>query len=140
VPNGVIQNYRLVVIPPRGSPSTIDQGLATAMQLLVLPYSTYRFTLSACTNGGCTSSTLTSFSTPEDVPQNQSAPVSTSLSNGSIALSWSPPDASNGVVLEYQLWMRLSSQARIAREAIFRDTDIREAVFRRAGFPPLAMT
>lgn len=65
-PNGRIQDYRILVIPSRGSPATLSAGLALSATLRVQPFSTYRFSLTVCTNGGCTSSSLVSFSTPED--------------------------------------------------------------------------
>ena len=65
-PNGVLQVYRLLVVPPSGSSYTLDLGLALSAQVPVSPYQTFHFILTVCTNAGCGLSGLVLFTSPSD--------------------------------------------------------------------------
>ncbi|XP_038072643.1 usherin-like isoform X1 [Patiria miniata] len=103
-PNGVIQEYR---ITEAGTADPIYVGDATVFEFLhggLFPYTSYTYTLVACTSTGCTSSNPISITTPEAPPQGVSSPVHVVVSATILELYWSPPAVPNGIITSYQLY------------------------------------
>ncbi|KAK7153113.1 hypothetical protein R3I93_011118 [Phoxinus phoxinus] len=71
----------------------------------LIPGSTYRFQIAACTGGGCTLSDPGVAHTEESSPEEVPAPNILSLSPHSLNVSWTPPLKPNGVISSYGLWM-----------------------------------
>lgn len=75
--------------------SFIDDGLQ--------PFTEYSYIVEACTNGGCTNSSLVSNTTLEALPDMVSELMVSSLSARSLVLSWEGPGSLNGVLTEFIL-------------------------------------
>ncbi|KAG3258086.1 usherin, transcript variant X1 [Ictidomys tridecemlineatus] len=100
--NGIIQSYRLqrngMFYPFRFDTVTFNY---TDDELL--PFSTYTYTVQACTSGGCSTSKPTNITTPEAAPSGVSPPVLWVISASQINASWSPPSIQNGKITKYLL-------------------------------------
>ncbi|XP_068597953.1 usherin [Brachionichthys hirsutus] len=101
-PNGVIQSYRI----QRNNISfsfTFDSTILSYFDEDLLPFSTYSYSVIACTSEGCITSPHTSITTLDAPPASVEAPrVETSTSN-SLNISWSKPPTQNGGVTKYVL-------------------------------------
>uniref|UniRef100_A0A8C7Q6N4 Usher syndrome 2A (autosomal recessive, mild) n=1 Tax=Oncorhynchus mykiss TaxID=8022 RepID=A0A8C7Q6N4_ONCMY len=69
------------------------------------PGTTYSFTVTACTGGGCSFSPPSEAHTEESTPENIPAPYVTPLSPHALNITWTPPDTPNGVISSYGVWM-----------------------------------
>lgn len=69
----------------------------------LVPYSKHRFTLTACTNGGCKESGEVIGRPLDAPPTDLPAPLLRILSSTSIEVSWSPPINPNGVISSYDV-------------------------------------
>ena len=65
------------------------------------PFTTYSYTIQACTSGGCTNSSSASATTLEDLPEGFAAPVLSALSATEISVRWSPPVRPNSAIVGY---------------------------------------
>ena len=63
----------------------------------ILPFTTYSFTVSACTIVGCLASRPVSIRTLSDFPEQQMPPSIKALSTTALAISWQPPLKPNGL-------------------------------------------
>lgn len=100
--NGVIQSYRL----QRNGvlyPFSFDAVTLNYTDEELLPFSTYRYAVTACTGGGCATSRPTSTTTPEAAPAGVSPPALWPISATQINVSWSPPSIPNGQITRYLL-------------------------------------
>ncbi|KAM9109657.1 usherin isoform 1-T1 [Megaptera novaeangliae] len=101
-PNGVIQSYRL----QRNEvlyPFSFDAVTFNYTDEALLPFSTYRYVVTACTSEGCSTSTPTSITTLEAAPAGVSPPALWTISATQINVSWSPPSIQNGEITQYLL-------------------------------------
>ena len=97
--NGLIISYEL-----RRNGSSIFVGLSNSFIAANLaPFRIYSFVLTACTGGGCSSSTPVTCQTNEAPPTGMSAPSLRVTGTTSIEISWSPPSRPNGVITSYEL-------------------------------------
>uniref|UniRef100_A0A4W5JM95 Fibronectin type-III domain-containing protein n=1 Tax=Hucho hucho TaxID=62062 RepID=A0A4W5JM95_9TELE len=64
------------------------------------PGTTYSFTVTACTGGGCSFSPPSEAHTEESTPENIPAPYVTPLSPHALNITWTPPDTPNGKEVE----------------------------------------
>ncbi|XP_071962430.1 usherin-like isoform X2 [Antedon mediterranea] len=71
----------------------------------VIPFTNYRITLTACTEGGCTESLPVSIATKEEAPEGVSPPMALAATGSSITVGWDEPEQPNGLVARYQLYM-----------------------------------
>ena len=112
LPNGVVIRYTITRLPP--SPSTITFTPDTLPDLEsdefysyvdenLNPFTTYNYTLTVCTNGGCTESLVASVMTQEATPMGVVTPMATTLSFSEIEVTWSVPQMPNGIVQNYLL-------------------------------------
>ncbi|KAJ3594201.1 hypothetical protein NHX12_006532, partial [Muraenolepis orangiensis] len=69
----------------------------------LLPYTSYRLALLACTSGGCTPSAAVTVVTGEAPPTGLNPPTVKVTGPESVEVSWSPPERPNGVVTGYEL-------------------------------------
>ncbi|XP_060145902.1 usherin [Globicephala melas] len=101
-PNGIIQSYRL----QRNGvlyPFSFDAETFNYTDEALLPFSTYRYVVTACTSEGCSTSTPTSITTLEAAPAGVSPPALWTISATQINASWSPPSIQNGEITQYLL-------------------------------------
>ena len=97
-PNGVVTSVNLyrndTVIFSSLTALSYTDGNLTA-------FTAYRYSLEVCTGGGCRLSPDTIAVTSADLPAGLADPVVTNRSANSITLTWSLPDAPNGVLREF---------------------------------------
>lgn len=99
-PNGVITEYIIfrndstVVYSGTGF-NTLDTGLA--------PFTTYSYTLQACTSGGCTNSTKANNRTFEAPPEGFTNLMITGIQAYLVNLSWAEPSSPNGIISKYDV-------------------------------------
>lgn len=99
ISNGVIIQYRLKM-----DGKFIYSGLLQVVLLVKLvPYQAHVFTITACTNGGCTESTEVTGRTDDAPPTDLSPPLLRVMSSRSIEITWSPPANPNGVISSYDV-------------------------------------
>lgn len=67
------------------------------------PYTTYAYSVLACTGGGCTDPSSVANTTLESLPQGVPNPSISNLLPTSLLVSWTSPAAPNGLVLSYVL-------------------------------------
>ncbi|KAM5300669.1 usherin [Glossophaga mutica] len=113
--NGVIQSYRL---QKNGAlyPLSFDAVTFNYTDEELLPFSTYRYAVTACTSGGCRTSPPTSTVTPEAAPAGVGPPSLRAISATQINASWSPPSIQNGKITEYIL--RCDGQEYLAGQSL----------------------
>ncbi|XP_062981457.1 usherin [Elgaria multicarinata webbii] len=101
-PNGVLQSYRL----QRNGvhfPFSFDATTFNYTDEELLPYSEYRYAVTACTMGGCSTSDQTSIWTLEAAPAVVNPPTVEDLSSTQFNVSWSTPQIQNGEITKYIL-------------------------------------
>ena len=99
ITTGVISAYQLHM-----NDIVLYEGLNmeyTAVNLI--PFTEYRFKLTACTNGGCTDSGEVVRKPQDDKPQNMRSPILKVMSSRSIEITWLPPEYPNGVISSYDV-------------------------------------
>ncbi|XP_070688414.1 usherin [Pempheris klunzingeri] len=101
-PNGVLQSYRI----QRNDVSfsfSFDPTVLNYTDEDLLPFSTYSYSIIACTSEGCIISPHTNITTLEAPPATVEAPTVDSVTSNSINISWTKPLTQNGEVTEYVL-------------------------------------
>jgi len=97
IPNGIVTEYRVVrngiVIRSTLDRFFVDMGL--------MPFTEYRYSISACTISGCGNGSATTVRTTEAAPAGVRAPTLTALSNTSIGIIWMLPAMPNGIINRY---------------------------------------
>ncbi|TMS13118.1 Usherin [Larimichthys crocea] len=96
-PNGILQSYRI----QRNNVSfsfSFDPTVLTYTDEDLLPFSTYSYSILACTSEGCIKSPYTNITTLEAPPATVQAPTVNSFTSNSINISWSKPLTQNGEV------------------------------------------
>ncbi|XP_004700202.1 usherin [Echinops telfairi] len=109
--SGPIENYILSCARLDGTQACApfeSQRTAAAIWNL-LPFTTYRFSVQACTNGGCLSSLPMTVTTAQAPPQRLSPPEVHKISSTELHVEWSPPLEPNGIIIRYELYMKRSS-------------------------------
>lgn len=99
-PNGNIRNFTLQLDE---SSFTVPGSQMNHTVFLLMPFTQYQATLTACTLSGCTSSNITVAMTLPDAPSGLAAPNVTVLSSRSILVNWQPPAVTNGMIILYQV-------------------------------------
>uniref|UniRef100_A0A4W4GYM7 Usher syndrome 2A (autosomal recessive, mild) n=1 Tax=Electrophorus electricus TaxID=8005 RepID=A0A4W4GYM7_ELEEL len=117
-------NVRRLVFAAHHSAFQSRSFSLTALQ----PYCRYEVRVEACTLLGCTLSEWASVQTPEAPPAGQSPPLLELQADSKgmqtvFLLSWSPPAHTNGKLLHYELYRRLSEDAesQSAASLVYRD-------------------
>ncbi|XP_047436500.1 usherin [Mugil cephalus] len=101
-PNGVLQSYRI----QRNNVSfsfSFDPTVLSYTDEDLLPFSTYSYSVIACTSEGCITSPHSNITTLEAPPATVGAPKVDAITPNSINISWSRPPTQNGEVTEYVL-------------------------------------
>uniref|UniRef100_UPI0037E7E888 usherin n=1 Tax=Semicossyphus pulcher TaxID=241346 RepID=UPI0037E7E888 len=101
-PNGDLQSYRI----QRNNVSfsfSFDPTVLSYTDEDLLPFSTYSYSVIACTSEGCITSPHTNITTLEAPPATVEAPTVDSITSDSLNISWSKPLTQNGEVTEYVL-------------------------------------
>lgn len=102
-PNGIIQSYQLnrsdLQIPWHFPSNTslrfVDSGLSA--------YTVYNYAVTACTEGGCTSSEFSSMRTLETAPDSVDPPQVLAATPTTLTANWSAPRITNGNLRHYEL-------------------------------------
>ncbi|XP_062584554.1 usherin-like isoform X1 [Saccostrea cucullata] len=112
VPNGVVMEYRVF---QNDHLMAVVDGMTTKRRMDVLrPFSSYIFTVEACTSGGCQkSSSSATVRTLEDVPEDLAPPELLSLTPTSVQVDWEPPGNPNGLISHYQIERRVNGTSNI---------------------------
>ncbi|GAA6098731.1 usherin [Tachysurus ichikawai] len=99
IQNGEIVEYILQI-----NNKELYHGKKLSVQVSKLqPHTQYSLILTACTNGGCTTSLPTSTITKEAPPTSMPAPILKVTGPESVEVSWKEPDQPNGVITGYEL-------------------------------------
>ncbi|KAF3832467.1 hypothetical protein F7725_026132 [Dissostichus mawsoni] len=101
-PNGILQSYRI----QRNNVSfsfSFDPTVLSYTDEDLLPFSTYSYSIIACTSEGCINSPHTNITTLQAPPATVEAPAVDSITSNSLNISWSKPLTQNGEVTEYVL-------------------------------------
>ncbi|CAG5853774.1 unnamed protein product, partial [Menidia menidia] len=101
-PNGVLKSYRI----QRNNVSfsfSFDPTVLAYTDVDLQPFSTYSYSVIACTSEGCTTSPQTNITTLEAPPASVEAPIVNVITSNSINISWVKPLMQNGEVKEYVL-------------------------------------
>ena len=98
-PNGVIVSYQLF----RDGDEVFNGLSLSHMDTGLEPFTSYNYHVQACTNGGCTNSSVAMNTTLEDLPEQFSAPIVSAIQARSLTITWSAPAVPNGVILYYTL-------------------------------------
>lgn len=103
-PNGIIQNYHLQrndSIPLSFTAAEEKKYLDTGL----IAFTYYRYTIRACSGGGCTTSAPTIARTKESAPMKVSQPTLFVINSTSLRVTWQKPQITTGLVSAYQLHM-----------------------------------
>ncbi|XP_071790086.1 usherin-like isoform X2 [Asterias amurensis] len=122
-PNGVIQQYR---IAENGQDDPIYVGDATGFEYIhsgLSPFTSYEYSLVACTAAGCTTSNAVSVTTPEAPPQGVLSPVHVVVSSTVLELYWTQPAIPNGILTSYRLY-RFNSLVYSGSSLMYTDTNL----------------
>ncbi|XP_075319241.1 usherin [Odontesthes bonariensis] len=101
-PNGVLKSYRI----QRNNVSflfSFDPSVLTYTDEDLHPFSTYSYSVIACTSEGCTTSPQTNITTLEAPPASVEAPIVNAITSNCMNISWSEPLMQNGEVKDYVL-------------------------------------
>ncbi|XP_037397596.1 usherin [Pygocentrus nattereri] len=99
IQNGEMLEYILEVNQER-----VYRGKKLTIEVTDLkPHTSYILILTACTNGGCTSSPSTSAHTEEAPPSGMLAPTLKVTGPESVEVSWKEPNHPNGIITGYEL-------------------------------------
>ncbi|XP_003419924.2 usherin [Loxodonta africana] len=122
--SGPIEKYILSCSPLEGSQQCSPyEGRETSATIRNLaPFTTYRFSVQACTSGGCLHSLPITVTTAQAPPQGLSPPLLQKTSSTELHVEWAPPSEPNGIIIRYELYMkRLNSngESRSAESRVF---------------------
>ena len=98
-PNGIVTLYQLFVEDVLQFSGTANTTVIDNLE----PFTEYSFFVRACTQIGCSNSSVSTGQTLPDSPMGLAAPNLTVLSPSSIQANWDQPDMPNGVILRYEL-------------------------------------
>uniref|UniRef100_A0A3Q4AAY9 Uncharacterized protein n=1 Tax=Mola mola TaxID=94237 RepID=A0A3Q4AAY9_MOLML len=115
-PNGVLQSYRI----QRNNISfsfSFDPAVLSYTDEDLLPFSTYSYSITACTSEGCITSPHTNITTLQAPPATMEAPTVDGVTSSSINISWIKPPTQNGEVNEYVL--------KLNNQETYRGTDLK---------------
>nr|XP_009291422.1 usherin [Danio rerio] len=98
------QNGEIVVYILKVNNDEVYRGKRLSVQVLDLqPHVSYSIILTACTNGGCTSSSPILIQTREAPPSGMPAPTLKVTGPESVEVTWREPVHPNGVIMGYEL-------------------------------------
>lgn len=119
-PNGIILEF---LIEYTGV-SRRSVGLVTDLVVTNLaPFSLYAFRLTACTAGGCTTSTEATERSRPSAPEGLAPPTLNVVGSESIVVLWKVPAVPNGMIDTYRL-LRNGSVVYIGKDLQFRDSGL----------------
>ncbi|XP_006890633.1 PREDICTED: usherin [Elephantulus edwardii] len=106
--SGPIEKYILSCASLDGTwPCAPYEGCETSTTIWNLaPFTTYHFSVQACTSGGCLHSLPITVTTAQAPPQRLDPPVVRKISATELHVEWSPPLEPNGIIISYELFMR----------------------------------
>ncbi|XP_074120778.1 usherin [Sminthopsis crassicaudata] len=106
--SGPIEKYILSCIPLDSFQSCGSyEGLDTLVTIWnLVPFTKYRFSVQACTSGGCLHSLPLILTTAQAPPQRMDPPTVQTISSTELYVEWHPPEEPNGIIIRYELYMR----------------------------------
>ncbi|XP_002760562.4 usherin [Callithrix jacchus] len=106
--SGPIEKYILSCVPlAGGQPCVSYEGHETSATIWnLVPFTTYYFSVQACTSGGCLHSLPITVTTAQAPPQRLSPPKVQTISSTELHIEWYPPTELNGIIIRYELYMR----------------------------------
>nr|KAF6395357.1 hypothetical protein HJG63_009920 [Rousettus aegyptiacus] len=87
-------------------PYECQETFATVWNLV--PFTTYQFSVEACTSGGCLRSSPITVTTAQAPPRRLGAPQVWTISSTELHVEWSPPTEPNGIIIRYEVYMKRS--------------------------------
>nr|XP_057944950.1 usherin isoform X3 [Doryrhamphus excisus] len=115
-PNGLLQSYRI----QRNNVSfsfSFDSTVLNYTDKDLLPFSSYSYSITACTSEGCITSPDSNITTLEAPPATVEVPTVDSITSNSMNISWAKPATQNGEVTEYIL--------KVNSQEAYRGTDVK---------------
>uniref|UniRef100_A0A7N5KIX5 Usherin n=1 Tax=Ailuropoda melanoleuca TaxID=9646 RepID=A0A7N5KIX5_AILME len=127
--SGPIEKYILSCAPSGGNqpcaPYEGHESSATIGNLV--PFTKYRFSVQACTSGGCLHSSPLTVITAQAPPRRLGPPEVRKIGSTELHMEWSPPMEPNGIIIRYELYMkRMKSDGEI--------TSAESRVFQSSGW------
>ncbi|KAM5238832.1 usherin [Ctenodactylus gundi] len=106
--SGPIEKYILSCSPSDSMlPWVAYEGHETSATIWnLVPFTKYRFSVQACTSGGCVYSSPITLTTAQAPPRKLGPPEIQKFSSTELHVEWSPPVEPNGIILRYELYMR----------------------------------
>ncbi|ELK32172.1 Usherin [Myotis davidii] len=105
---GPIEKYLLSCAPFDDTQPCVphEGGGTTATIWNLLPFTKYRFSVQACTSGGCLHSSPVTVTTAQAPPGGLGPPAVLAISSTKLRVEWAPPMEPNGIIARYELYMR----------------------------------
>ncbi|XP_040491950.1 usherin [Ursus maritimus] len=127
--SGPVEKYILSCAPSGGNqpcaPYEGHESSATIGNLV--PFTKYRFSVQACTSGGCLHSSPLTVITAQAPPRRLGPPEVRKIGSTELHVEWSPPMEPNGIIIRYELYMkRMKSDGEI--------TSAESRVFQSSGW------
>ena len=119
-PNGMIQNY---TIQDDGNNIIFSGNLLSTTVTGLSPFTEYTFTIQACNNVDCVTSSSALFTTSEIVPTGIDPPILQIIQFDVIEISWSPPTSPNGII-QYFVLRKNENIILNSTNLTYTDTDI----------------
>ncbi|XP_069911419.1 usherin isoform X2 [Oryctolagus cuniculus] len=106
--SGPIEKYILSCTPlGTTQPCAPYEGNGTSAAIWnLVPFTKYRFSVQACTSGGCLHSLPVMVTTAQAPPKRLSPPEVQKISSTELHVEWSPPTEPNGIIIRYELYMK----------------------------------
>ena len=111
-PNGVISQYQVF----RDGGGLLNESVYIGQNRQftddnLAPFTTYTYTLQACTSGGCGFSSSVSDTTFEALPEDFDSVQASPLSASSINVEWMEPSSPNGIIIRYELTVSIDASS-----------------------------
>ncbi|XP_059533348.1 usherin [Myotis daubentonii] len=105
---GPVEKYLLSCAPlDDAQPCVPHEGGGTMATIWnLLPFTEYRFSVQACTSGGCLHSSSVTVTTAQASPRGLGPPAVLAISSTELRVEWAPPMEPNGIIGRYELYMR----------------------------------
>ncbi|XP_045715406.1 usherin [Phyllostomus hastatus] len=106
--SGPIEKYILSCAPLDDvQPCIPHEGHETSATIRnLVPFTEYRFSVQACTHGGCLHSSPVTVTTAQAPPAGLGPPRVRKTSSTELHVGWAPPVQPNGIIVRYELYMK----------------------------------
>nr|XP_019599683.1 PREDICTED: usherin isoform X2 [Rhinolophus sinicus] len=106
--SGPVEKYILSCAPVENiQPCVSYEGHETSATIgNLVPFTDYRFSVQACTRGGCLHSSPLTVMTAQAPPRRLGPPGVRKISSTELHVEWSTPEQPNGIIIRYELYMK----------------------------------